>query len=30
MNEITIEYLQERLSQRYFERLPHKTLSKKN
>ena len=29
MNEITIEYLQERLSQRYFDRLPHKTLSKK-
>ncbi len=28
MDEITIEYLQERLSKRYFDRLPHKTLSK--
>ena len=28
MNDITIEYLQEKLTKRYFDRLPHKTLSK--
>ena len=28
MNDITLEYLQEKIAKRYFDRLPHKTLSK--
>ena len=28
MNGITLEYLQEKIAKRYFDRIPHKTLSK--